>query len=95
MNEKRSWVFGAGEDCDVRIEDDEYVSTKHCKVTLTEDGSVWVEDLGSTNGTWVRAPSEIAPGRFPGMRVHGPMPLPHGWVIRIGNTDVPWKRGGL
>jgi pSer/pThr/pTyr-binding forkhead associated (FHA) protein len=84
---KQTWIFGTGEDCDVRILDDDYVSIRHCKVTRTEDGSVWVEDLGSTNGTWVGSGLTK-----PVIKVGLPTLLPHGWVIRIGRTDVPWKR---
>ena len=44
-------VLGRGQDADIRFED-ELVSRRHC--ALTFDGqSVTVEDLGSTNGTFV------------------------------------------
>ena len=41
------------------------ISSTHCLLSL-EDGGVWVEDLGSTNGTDVVSPSgtnELGPGQ--------------------------------
>lgn len=85
---KRSWVFGQGADCDVRIQD-EYVSTRHCRVTLRSDGSATVEDLGSTNGTWIHPASTATLPLSSDVRIYGPTPIPTGWVIRIGRTDIP------
>ena len=51
--EKGTVVLGRGADADIRL-DDELVSRKHC--SLTFDGkNVTVQDLGSTNGTYVDA----------------------------------------
>ena len=50
----RSAVIGTGEDCDVRVRDAPYVSARHARVWTDDDGVVWVEDLGSTNGTWIQ-----------------------------------------
>lgn len=48
---KGTVTLGRGQDADIRL-DDELVSRKHC--SLTFDGiHVTVEDLGSTNGTFV------------------------------------------
>lgn len=44
-------VVGRGSGADVRLED-EYASDRHASFT-TEGGQVWVEDLGSTNGTTI------------------------------------------
>ena len=89
----RSWVFGTSGDCDVRV-DDKYASNQHCKVTQASDGTVTVEDLGSTNGTWIRPASQktVGPLSLPGTRVYGPTQLRPGWIIRIGHTDLPWTR---
>jgi pSer/pThr/pTyr-binding forkhead associated (FHA) protein len=43
--------FGRGADCTVPLAD-EYVSTKHARL-LFHDGQWYVEDLGSTNGTYL------------------------------------------
>src|SRR5688572_22377336 len=46
------YVVGSAEDCDIRISDDPYVSSHHCALTVG-GAKVSVEDLGSTNGTWI------------------------------------------
>lgn len=43
--------FGRGVECDVVI-DDTYLSTRHAQFS-NDDGDLLVEDLGSTNGTYV------------------------------------------
>ncbi len=43
--------IGRAADCQL-ILDDDYVSTRHAQIVRTDDGYV-VEDLGSTNGTYV------------------------------------------
>jgi predicted component of type VI protein secretion system len=45
-------VIGRGTDTTIRVEDDG-ISRRHVQVVLSEDGKVFVEDLGSTNGTFV------------------------------------------
>lgn len=44
-------TFGRGSDCTVPLSD-EYVSTQHARLRFHE-GQWYVEDLGSTNGTYV------------------------------------------
>ena len=44
-------MIGRGADCQL-ILDDDYVSTRHARVVSTPNG-IYVEDLGSTNGTYV------------------------------------------
>lgn len=73
-----SLTIGRGEDCDVRV-DDEYASPHHAKVTRDDAGRVWIEDLGSTNGTWLN-----------GVRVYGPTLMTPGCVVRVGRTEIPW-----
>lgn len=72
------YVIGSAEDCDIRIADDPYVSSHHC--LLTVDGTtVSVEDLGSTNGTWINDH----------VRVWNTIYLPEGARLRVGRTTVP------
>ena len=44
--------FIIGREADVSLVDDTAASRQHARVTKA-DGDYWVEDLGSTNGTWV------------------------------------------
>jgi hypothetical protein len=53
--------------------DEQYVSQVHARI-FVRDGSVFVEDLGSTNGTWVN-----------GARALGQMPARIGDRIQVGN----------
>lgn len=46
-------TFGRGNECTVPLSD-EYVSTQHARL-LFHDGQWYVEDLGSTNGTYLGA----------------------------------------
>ncbi len=49
--ERGTVVLGRGQDADIRFED-ELISRRHCALSF-DGGSVTVEDLGSTNGTFV------------------------------------------
>lgn len=49
--ENQEIVVGRDSPADVPI-DEESLSRQHARLTLL-DGKVWVEDLGSTNGTWI------------------------------------------
>lgn len=55
---------------------DEYASAHHARL-VERDGQWWVEDLGSTNGTYVD-----------GVRITGPRPVPPGMPIRVGKTTL-------
>ncbi|MBK8270294.1 MAG: FHA domain-containing protein [Planctomycetes bacterium] len=46
-------MIGKDADCNVVISDDEFVSRRHARLRL-EDGLVFLEDLGSSNGTLLR-----------------------------------------
>ncbi len=62
---KESITLGRAATCDLVVADN-YVSNVHARVYL-RDGSYWLEDLGSTNGTYVNrtrvsVPTAIGPG---------------------------------
>ncbi|MEV5242414.1 FtsK/SpoIIIE domain-containing protein [Streptomyces cinnamoneus] len=58
--------------------DDPDVSRLHCAVTLADDGSVTLHDLGSTNGTTLEGES-----------VDGtPRPLPPGALLQVGESAL-------
>jgi pSer/pThr/pTyr-binding forkhead associated (FHA) protein len=72
-------TVGRGHANDIPL-DDEFASTQHARLEARADG-VWLEDVGSTNGTVVN-----------GMRIDGPRKLSPGDVIRIGDTDFRFER---
>jgi hypothetical protein len=68
-------TIGRAEDSTLVINDD-YASARHARL-VPRGGQWFVEDLGSTNGTYLdRA------------KVTGPTPVPLGVPIRIGRTSV-------
>ena len=79
--ERRGRSYDLGEEltvgraggCQVTLEDN-YVSQLHARV-FQRDGQVYIEDLGSTNGTYVNR-----------KKVSGPVPLRKGDQLQIGKT---------
>jgi hypothetical protein len=67
-------VIGREESCDIVL-DDEKVSRRHCALTPQPDGRVVIEDLGSSNGTFVNRE-----------RISGPVTLIGGEEVRVGST---------
>jgi hypothetical protein len=68
-------LIGRANDSTLVLTDD-YASTRHARIS--ETNNVWyLEDLGSTNGTYVGQ-----------TKVTGPIPLEAGVVIRIGKTAM-------
>lgn len=65
--------IGRSSDCQL-ILDDDYVSTRHARIYRTADGYV-VEDLGSTNGTYLN-----------NERLSSPAPFTLADTLRIGRT---------
>lgn len=68
----------AGRDagCAIRLDDDDFASSRHAKLEPGGDG-VWIEDLGSTNGTFVN-----------GERIAARTLVRPGDVVRIGQTEL-------
>jgi hypothetical protein len=71
--------IGRAANNDVVIDDDEYASTRHARVEPRRDG-VYLEDVGSTNGTYVN-----------GVRLTREQRLAPGDLIRIGETDLRFE----
>lgn len=67
-------TFGRSAGCVVSLDGDSFASSLHARV-FPKDGEVWVEDLGSTNGTFVNDEKLAAPSR-----------LRHGDRVRVGQT---------
>jgi pSer/pThr/pTyr-binding forkhead associated (FHA) protein len=57
------------------------VSRVHCRLTCSADGRLIVEDLGSTNGTFVDA-----------RRVEGAVPLAPGTTLTVGRVGFTVTR---
>jgi pSer/pThr/pTyr-binding forkhead associated (FHA) protein len=90
----KSFIIGTDATCDVRVNDDPYVSNRHARVTQDDDGSIWIEDLGSTNGTWIQRafmPRPSHPAFLP--RVYGRTRIARGDTIWLSKqTAIPWDR---
>ena len=69
-------VVGREAGTGIRLDHDDYVSARHVRIEPRLDG-VWLEDLGSTNGTFVN-----------GARVDGGRKLQPGDVVHIGSTEL-------
>jgi pSer/pThr/pTyr-binding forkhead associated (FHA) protein len=70
---------GRSGDNELPIERDEYASSHHARFEPRRDG-VYVEDVGSTNGTFVN-----------GIRLTRERRLAPGDVVRIGETDLRFE----
>lgn len=81
-----SWTLGVFETCDIRVVD-EYVSGLHARITRDRSGQVWLEDCGSTNGTYVQFSAD-----GPKVRVCAPVLIHPGVVVWLGaRTSIPWS----
>jgi len=72
-------TIGRGNQNDIPIATDEYASARHARFEPPQDG-VWVQDLGSTNGTFLN-----------GTRLDRPRRLAQGDIVRIGETDLRYE----
>uniref|UniRef100_UPI0014099931 FHA domain-containing protein n=1 Tax=Streptomyces sp. YIM 98790 TaxID=2689077 RepID=UPI0014099931 len=78
--------IGRSSRADVPLDDPD-VSRLHCEITVAEDGTMTVRDLGSTNGTALVAAPWAAAGMDAARPVPGePVPLPPGGELRIGES---------
>ncbi len=90
---EESWIIGSNSACDLVVKDP-IVSGRHCR--LARDGSAFlIEDLGSTNGTYVNGrkavgPTTVTPDDRITLGVSEPMPwpdvLPSPDVLPIANS---------
>jgi pSer/pThr/pTyr-binding forkhead associated (FHA) protein len=75
-------LAGRADDAQIRLGGDGYASGHHARFMRVHDGDVVVEDLGSTNGTFVN-----------GEQLHGQRPLRPGDVVTIGQTELTYETG--
>ena len=67
-------TLGRASTCTIGLPDDTFASQLHARLFL-HDGQVWLEDLGSTNGTHLN-----------GARVGSPVQVAKGDRVQVGNT---------
>ena len=72
-------LVGRGSGNDVNLARDEYASSNHARVEPRRDG-VWVEDVGSTNGTYLN-----------GTRLTNAKRLAPGDILRVGETELRYE----
>jgi pSer/pThr/pTyr-binding forkhead associated (FHA) protein len=72
-------TIGRAGNNDVAMPDDEYASGRHARFEPRRDG-IWLEDIGSTNGTFVN-----------GIRLTRERKLTPGDVVRVGETDLRFE----
>ena len=77
----RELVAGRTEAAQIRLVEDGYASGRHARFLRGDERDI-VEDLGSTNGTFVN-----------GEQLHGTRPLASGDVIAIGQTTLRYQAG--
>jgi pSer/pThr/pTyr-binding forkhead associated (FHA) protein len=72
-------TFGRGPQNDIALSGDDFASAKHARIEPRRDG-VWVEDIGSTNGTFLN-----------GIKLTRPRKLTAGDVVRVGETELRYE----
>ncbi len=72
-------LIGRGTDAAIRLDDD-YASTRHARIAASGD-QWYVEDLGSTNGTYIGS-----------VRITQPTTLALGTQVRIGKTVLELRK---
>jgi pSer/pThr/pTyr-binding forkhead associated (FHA) protein len=75
------FLIGRSATGDGRLGDDPELSRQHARVVRRAGGQLTIEDLGSTNGTFVN-----------GIKVDGPRKLAPGDVVRVGETDLRYEQ---
>ena len=82
-----SATIGRSTDCDINIStfnNSEFVSRKHCRIYYGQDSGNWyIEDLKSTNGTYVNY-----------KKIFSPTILNDGDSIKLGKLEFLFKRKG-
>jgi pSer/pThr/pTyr-binding forkhead associated (FHA) protein len=73
-------TVGRAGGCAVLLPDDTFVSQLHARV-FRRDGTLFVEDLGSTNGTFLN-----------GKKVTAPVPVRKGDKVQFGRTTVEVRK---
>ena len=78
--DSQTLTIGRGSQNSIPLDDDEFASAEHARIEPRQDG-VWLEDTGSTNGTYLN-----------GVKLTRPRKLTPGDVVRVGETDFRFDR---
>jgi hypothetical protein len=73
-------TLGRSAQNDIDLGRDEFASARHARIEPRRDG-VWIEDVGSTNGTYIN-----------GTRLTHARRLTAGDVVKIGETEFRYER---
>ncbi len=73
-------TLGRGGGCTIPLTFDTFVSQVHARLS-DRDGQLWIEDTGSTNGTFVN-----------GKKIEAPMRLRKGDKVKLGETVLEAQR---
>jgi pSer/pThr/pTyr-binding forkhead associated (FHA) protein len=73
-------TIGRSEECQVKVDGDTYVSSVHARI-FPRDAAVMVEDLGSTNGTYLNR-----------RRITAPAELQRGDRLKVGKTVLEMRK---
>lgn len=73
-------TLGRSAHCVVRLADDRFASAMHARV-FERNGELWLEDLGSTNGTYLNDERLVAPTR-----------IQRGDRVKVGGTTLEVNR---
>lgn len=79
-SEEGDWILKIGrhDGNDIILNNDTFISRYHAQLRIQEN-QWWLEDLQSTNGTYIEIRDEVEP-------VHGVVQLMSGQYFRIGRT---------
>lgn len=69
-------TIGRSDTCSVALEYDNFLSLAHARI-FVKDNKLWIEDLGSTNGTYLNDRMLKAPAQ-----------LKRGDIIQLGSTTL-------
>ena len=72
-------TLGRGAQNDLALDSDDFASAHHAKIEPRRDG-VWLEDIGSTNGTYLN-----------GIKLTRARKLTPGDVVRVGETELRYE----
>ena len=77
--DSKALTVGRGPQNDVTLDGDDYASANHARIEPRGDG-VWLEDIGSTNGTYLN-----------GIKLTRARKLTPGDVVRVGETELRYE----